>query len=215
MNNYDCALNLFTDVSIGAHYTGRPFRQGSYIYATDRISMIRVKSDLTNEEYNEIKSPNSEQVFRRESNRNKVYTLDGLKALFALIPEVGFEECDACDGRGRVDFEFEYDGDTYYKSGDCPICEGSGQKELLIKEKDFRYGVMFEPDSYPIKQKYLEILYNTMNTLGINSALLVYSDSIFYKFQLSKDIDIMFCGYIPKPGYEDYVVCYENLKETK
>lgn len=42
------------------------------------------------------------------------------------VPEV---KCEACDGDGEVEWEFEYDGRTYDSVEDCPVCDGAGTIE--------------------------------------------------------------------------------------
>lgn len=208
MNEYDHALNLFTDYTMYENYTDRPFRQGIYTYATDKISMIQVRSDLTKEDYEELDKPNAEAIMDKKPNRNKVYTLGGLKAVLNRIPKVNYEECSACEGNGKVEFEFEYDGETYYHSADCPVCHGTGEKELDFGRRDFRYGVKFEPDAWPVKRKHLTKLIQTMDLLGISSARLVYADLCTFKFELDKDIAIIVVGYHPKQEFEDFYICY-------
>ena len=38
-------------------------------------------------------------------------------------------KCEACDGDGAVEWEFEYDGRTYDMEAACPVCEGEGTEE--------------------------------------------------------------------------------------
>ena len=148
-------------------------------------------------------------------NRNKVLTLEGLTNLRNSIPKVQFEECDACEGLGKVRFEFEYGNETYYHSADCPICNGTGKMELLLAKPDYRYGVKFESDTWPIKQKYLSKLIQTMELLDTDTATLVYIDTQIHKFQLVDGIEIMFCAYHPKQEFEDLFVCYEGINSEK
>lgn len=210
MNNYDAALILFTNPFLYKDYAKHPFRQGMNNYATDGKSIIRVATHLCKEEYEELDKPNAWYVMNKPKNRDKVFTLDGLITLLNLIPKVDFEACQACDGNGRVDFEFEYDGETYYKSADCSVCHGTGEKELDVAVRDFRYGIKFESDTWPLKQKYLIKLIKTMELLEVNSAHLVYADTQTYKFELSEDVEVEFLCYHPKLEYEDFFICYKG-----
>lgn len=213
MNKYDTALELFTDISLHELYAQRPFRQERHTYATDKVSIIQIVSTLPEEEYEVLAKPNAWYVMNKPKNRDKVFTLDGLITLLNLIPKVDFEACQACDGNGRVDFEFEYDGETYYKSADCPVCHGTGEKELDVAVRDFRYGIKFESDTWPLKQKYLIKLIKTMELLEVNSAHLVYADTQTYKFELSEDVEVMFCGYFPGQKLEDYFICCKEEEQ--
>ena len=38
-------------------------------------------------------------------------------------------KCEACDGCGRVEWEFSYGGRAYDMDADCPVCEGEGSEE--------------------------------------------------------------------------------------
>ena len=215
MNVYDTVLSLFADISQREPYTWSPFRQGCRIYATDKVSIISVGSGLIEDEYDYLEKPNSEYVMNKPHNRNKILTLEKLANLHNSIPKVNFEECDACDGFGKVKFEFEYDNETYYHSADCPICNGTGKMELLLAKPDYRYGVKFESDTWPIKQKYLSKLIHTMELLDTDTATLVYVDTQIHKFQLVDGIEIMFCAYHPKQEFEDLFVCYEGINSEK
>ena len=215
MNKYDTALDLFTDISLHELYAQRPFRQERHTYATDKASIIQIVSTLPEEEYEVLAKPNAWYVMNKPKNRDKVFTLDGLVTLLNLIPKVDFEACHACGGDGEVDFEFEYDGETYYKSADCPVCHGTREKELDVAVRDFRYGVKFESDTWPLKQKYLIKLIKTMELLEVNSARLVYADTQTYKFELSDDVEVEFLCYHPKPEYEDFFICYKGEDSCK
>lgn len=215
MNNYDHVLNLFTDISLSVTYAQQPFRQGRHTYATNKIALIQIVSTLHEEEYDTLESPRADLVMGKPNNRNKVFTLDGLTTLLNLVPKVLFEECDACDGTGKVNFEFEYNGDTYYHSDDCPVCHGTGEQDLPVAKRDFRYGVKFESDTWPLKQKYLVKLIQTMQLLGIDNVRLVYADTQTYKFELSEDVEVMFLCYHPKQEYEDFFICYKGEDHGK
>lgn len=210
MNNYDHALNLFADISLHEVYAQRPFRQGRYTYATNKAALIQIVSTLPEEEYETLEKPDTWRIMNKPQNRNKIFTLDGLTTLLDLIPKVSFEECDACDGTGQVKYEFEYGCDTYYHTDDCPVCGGTGTKDLSVEKRDFRYGVKFEPDTWPLKQKYLVKLIQTMQLLEIDTARLVYADTQIYKFKLGENVEVMFCCYHPKQEYEDFFICYKG-----
>lgn len=210
MNKYDTVLRLFVDSSQYGDFTNVPFRQDCRIYATDKLSIISVGSDLTEEQYDFLEKPDFYRVLNKPQNRNKVFTLGGLSNLLSRIPKVKFKKCDACDGLGEVNFEFEYDAGTYYHRGDCPICDGTGKVELLFEEFDFRYGVKFESDTWPLKHNQLIKLIKTMDLLHTDAAELVFADTQTCKFKLVNDIEVMFCAYHPKQEFEDFVVCYEE-----
>lgn len=207
MNNYDTALILFTNSFLDKDYAKHPFRQGMNNYATDGKSIIRVATHLCKEEYEESDKPNAEYVMNKQNNRDKLFSYEGLCQALDMVPKVNFERCDACGGDGKVEFEFEYDGHTYYHYHDCPICHGTGKAELSTEERDFRYGIKFEKDAWPIKQDQLVLLMRIMKLVDVSTARLVYADPSIYKFELNKDVEVMFCGYHPGSEFEDYFVC--------
>ena len=51
-------------------------------------------------------------------------------------------KCEACDGDGIVEWEFEHNGRTYDMDADCPVCGGEGAEEC---RRCNGYGVLPEP----------------------------------------------------------------------
>lgn len=207
MNKYDAALILFTNSFLDKDYAKHPFRQGMNNYATDGMSIIRVATHLCKEEYEELDKPNAEYVMNKQKNRDKLFSYEGLCQTLDMVPKVNFTCCDACGGEGQVEFEFEYDGHTYYHSNTCPICNGTGKMELSMGERDYRYGIKFEKDAWPIKQDQLVLLMKIMKQVDVSTARLVYADPSIYKFELNKDVEVMFCGYHPGRKFKDLFVC--------
>lgn len=207
MNKYDTALILFTNSFLYKDYAKHPFRQGMNNYETDGMSIIRVATHLCKEEYEESDKPNAEYVMNKQKNRDKLFSYEGLRQTLDLVPKVNFESCDACGGDGKVEFEFEYDGHTYYHRHYCPICHGTGKVELSTEKRDFRYGIKFEKDAYPISQDQLILLMKIMKEVDVSTARLVYAEPSICKFELNKDVEVMFCGYFPGQKLEDYFIC--------
>ena len=213
MNNYDLALIQFTNSFLDKDYAKHPFRQGMNNYATDGKSIIRVATHLCKEEYEELDKPNAEYVMNKQKNRDKLFSYEGLCQTLDLVPKVNFESCDACGGEGQVEFEFEYDGHTYYHSNTCPICNGTGKVELSTEKRDFRYGIKFEKYAYPIAQDQLVLLMKIMKEVDVSTARLVYAEPSIYKFELNKDVEVMFCGYFPGQKLEDYFICCKEEEQ--
>jgi len=94
-------------------------------------------------------------VYPVEYNTNKVINVDELKEKMKIIPQIdSFDieeeeiECEACNGDGVVDFEFDYGGRTYEHESDCPICDGEG---VIYKEKKVFNGKKEYDPEYVIK----------------------------------------------------------------
>lgn len=62
-----------------------------------------------------------------------------------IVPEsaVGYdsdeyEECSRCDGAGRVNVEYDDDGEEAFEGDECPRCHGSGQESNSAGEDGYR-----------------------------------------------------------------------------
>lgn len=214
MNKYDKALSLFTERNLSPkEYTYSPFSQGEYIYATDRMVAIRIPSGKTEEAYENRERPVAGIPFNKERNADELFTFKELKELYDSVPEVYFKRCEACWGDGRVDFEFEFDGSIYTSRGDCPVCFGTGSIRTEDERKDFRCGVKFMEDSFPINNRYLGILLSAMSVLGIDSVRLVRQDFYTCAFLLGEGVEVTIMGYHPAAGNEDNCVCYKKKEK--
>lgn len=115
----------------------KPFTCKGYVYATDAMSMLRVRQDLLKGEYiGHPKAPNAEACLQPH-NFDKVLTLQQLEAVIAQCPMEEEEEimehpdieCDECHGDGEVEWEYcDSEGHCHHEYYDCPICGGSGIK---------------------------------------------------------------------------------------
>ena len=113
---------------------GAPWSRGEWSYATDGKMAIR--------------GPRLDEFGERPENDETAATLDDLVSrpagptwydVPANLPAapgpcpkchgVPSVKCEACDGDGAVEWEFEYDGRTYDMDGDCPVCDGEGAEE--------------------------------------------------------------------------------------
>jgi len=104
-----------------------------YLYATDRIKAIRKKGSLGAMPTNQapLKSLELLKGMFNNSHQSKVNIsrVDLEKLISSLKTKECFKtvSCEACDGRGEVDFEFYNNGKTYQLEGDCPVCSGTGE----------------------------------------------------------------------------------------
>ena len=177
MNVYDMALRHFTDINSMRDFAHEPFCQGGHVYATDSYIAIQIRKELVGDEYKALEFPNISRLFRYEKNRDVVIALEDLNGLYESIPDVSFEECDACGGTGKVDYEFEHYGEKFYRRWDCPVCNGKGSVDSSITKKDYRYGIKFEENNLVVRQTHLVILIKTMRRLGIESAVMEFTDT--------------------------------------
>jgi len=64
-------------------------------------------------------------------NKNSVIKISTIIDMVSLMPKVDcYDEikanCDACNGSGEVEFEFNHSSKDYYVEAECPVCEGDG-----------------------------------------------------------------------------------------
>lgn len=141
MNVYDEILRSCT-CSNEYHPEYRyPFSQGDYAVATNGTVIVFIKSGKAEEGYNYSEKPDSIRFLEKEVNCNVSITREQLLSLYNRYPTTTTVDCEACDGKGTVDFTFEFDNKEYTVEDSCPICAGCGTVELPFRRriKDKRY----------------------------------------------------------------------------
>ena len=114
-----------------------PFTNGDITYATDTHFLAFVNSNILNANF-----PENEEMVKRcinvlpKPSLNISISVEELKVKIESVQKTdGFDivreniGCDACDGSGYVDAEFEHNLITYEVTVDCPACDGDGVKE--------------------------------------------------------------------------------------
>ncbi len=137
-NAFDKMLMLFVSKDRLRPTITLPMKYGEYIYATNNYIIVRIKSDMTNVEYCHLTDQAHEKLpidkhFKNitpNSNfRISIYSLENaLRNITKVDEEIEgdeYEECDECDGRGEVEWEYK----EYTKYFDCPVCDGTGLSE--------------------------------------------------------------------------------------
>lgn len=122
-------------------------------------------------------------IYPFEFNLNKKIKLQEIKDKLALIPIVDCydekeEECDACDGSGTVDFEFEYSRKTYEMEGECPVCEGEGtilQKSKTPNgKKELDYNKLIQIGLCAFHLERIEEIIYIAESIGVDEVVMVY-----------------------------------------
>ena len=209
MNKYQKALGLFTGYDQYRAWVAAPHTQRGYVYASETHIAIQVKKSLLEYDYPELEKPDFSRVFHIKRALDIVMTLKDMSATYDSIPYVTTEVCNACGGRGVVDYVFEYDYNTYTQSGDCPVCDGEGLVESHIKKKDFRYSVILLDSCEAMKQKYFGILIAVMKALEIEAIRLVGSNDCGLIFEADDDIKIAISTYI-EDKWKEHVVMFKE-----
>ena len=197
MNNYDKLLISYTDVHSYKEYAHEPFLQGEFAYATNGQSCIQVRKDLPKKPLEERDNPNTLRIFTKERNKDRIISYDMLKRAMQSIPKVNFERCPACDGEGKVEFEFEFSCKTYTTKDECPVCGGSGERYVHTPIPDYRYGVCLLSGGMPVKQTYIEQLGWCIKLLEVESVRLVSYDGFIYRFDVADGVQVAICAYQP------------------
>ena len=209
MNKYQKALNLFTGYDQYREWAQEPHTQGEYVYASEGHVAIQIEKRLLEYDYSEIERPNFSSVFQVRQKIDEVMTFKDLLRAYNSIPCTTLEKCDACDGKGKVDYEFEYDCTTYTQSGECPICGGQGTVESRIPKKDFRYSVLLVDSYSAIKQCYFEVLVSAMQTLEVDSVRLAGWNDSAILFEVCEGVNILIASYLGD-DYKEFVVKYKK-----
>ena len=120
-----------------------PFQNDEYIFATDKMSIVKVHQDFVGKKYNSENVPNGLSLFPTENNSALILELDKVKTVLVSAKnyfdenfEVGKMTCPDCNGSYYVKFEFKnYLGQKTQIEGECPTCDFTGSVELNINRQ--------------------------------------------------------------------------------
>lgn len=148
-NNYDKVLQLCVAQEDYRGWMTKPFVIGDKVYSTEAHIMCICPKDKLGGEYESLESYDPNNVLKFVDSQKiadkpvLTITRETLKEIESKIPKVeGYKEvgkdvqCDSCEGDGVVEFEYDYEGRTYYTEADCPICDGDGLREKVQKVKN-------------------------------------------------------------------------------
>lgn len=124
---YQQVLQLITSKD-RTDWMKEPFLVGDKAVSTNGWVLVSVPK--FNDEYQD-KSEKTKTVYPIEYNCEKQITLSEFKEAISKAPLVDcFDEteqkCDACYGKGEVEYEFSYGRKDYTIDHECPVCEGEG-----------------------------------------------------------------------------------------
>ncbi len=132
-------LDLFVSQDDYRPWMEKPFHAGKYDGATDSYTLIGIEQD---EGYDDVAVSSGSEVTKitilsyldQENNKSERISIEELKKAvefsteYAKVPVE--DECDECDGVGKVEYEYSYKLYTSYTMGECPKCEGTGVIEV-------------------------------------------------------------------------------------
>lgn len=143
MNDYKKILELCVSNDDLRAWMQKPFMIEDKIMSTNGHILCIVPYKLIGEHYYLHTTPNNILSVIPTPSENRLLTITKaeLRELMSLCPmvddyeEVGQDkDCEACDGFGDVDFEFYYEGKNYYSNSECPICQGEGLTEKVVRK---------------------------------------------------------------------------------
>jgi len=144
MNNYDKVLDLCKSNDELRPFMTEPFLIGDLVYSTNGYVLCRIDKSKVERQYQDCQhsSPLSieSMFYQKLFNDGKVEfgiitpeIIEQIKSVAPMVDEYEDKgedkDCEACDGSGQVDYEFDYEGRTYYHEDDCPLCDGDGLRE--------------------------------------------------------------------------------------
>ena len=212
MNKYEKTLKLFTGYDQYREWTQEPHLQNGYIYASDTRIAIQIDKQLVEYDYPELEKPDLATPFKVNKELDMQMTIEDMENVYDRVPYTTIERCEACEGRGVVDFEFEYGGRTYLKSDECPVCCGEGVVSSINSKRDFRYSILVHDSCLPIKQKYFGILMSAMKALEVDTIRLAGCSACVCLFDVCEGVKIAVGVYRDEPDSE-YVLKYKEGTE--
>lgn len=115
-----------------------------------------------------------------------------LENAYTKIPDIQIEEydkCNVCNGKKRVEFQFEHNNEIYYTDDCCPICNGTGhatkEPKIIRKAKDSTYYVNIA--DYLFLSEPLRYIIELMRALNVYQTSIAVSRSNF----TCRDVDYM------------------------
>lgn len=111
-----------------------PWSSGQYSYATDNKMAIRAdgRDEFHQRPENDKSAATLDAIVSSATGQTWYAVPANLPAAPGPCPKchgVPAVKCEACDGEGEVEWEFEYNGRTYDMDADCPVCGGEGAEE--------------------------------------------------------------------------------------
>lgn len=142
LKNEKKALQMFCSNDEAFHKKmTRPFINESYggkVIASDCYVMLIIDRKLLRCKYQTDKLTIPNQSGKLINKRINFSAID--EAYNQIVLEAEMEaadgkekECPECNGTGTVDWEYtDWEGEIHYHEFDCPICDGSGEREDYV-----------------------------------------------------------------------------------
>lgn len=119
-----------------------PFVYDGKCIATNTVSLITTPM-IEGVEENEPAYKSCKSILNRIEEPILIINVSEFLEKIKQIPlEDGFdlvkkeETCKACNGYRSVDYEFDYDGETFTEELDCPVCDGKGIVIMEVEEQN-------------------------------------------------------------------------------
>lgn len=195
--NIDELLQMFVSTDDMRAKFMKPWRERKCVYASEFHILIRVNGYLTDADYPEHNSDNTDKLFPK-GLPNGIITLARLDKVLANAPLVdemkiiGEDiECDECGGTGSVTWEYKHWQDIFR----CPKCEGDGYMDIARqvatgrKVVDENAGVKIGSDIF--RANLLKMIADAMKFFGCGEVSVTLGGKSATRFQLNDDVDII------------------------
>lgn len=174
-NKYLSVLNHFVAKESLRYWMREPFNAKGKSMATNGYCLVATPVCDTFINLEE----KIDDIYPMVQNRSKSIKVSELKEKLASFPMVDCyveeeEECEACGGKGYVDFIFEYGGKTYKLEEDCPICKGEGKKKEFIQNgsKTFDFNKVFQiGKNFFLPERVRDLIF-VAETVGVDEIIL-------------------------------------------
>lgn len=180
-------LSLFHDKVLNT----RDYLQQSHNITSDKFGCLTIATDANSlaffKGHTEGVLPARDEVSEKltrvllsDRNQSKKYLVSDILAIRDVIPFTDgydYEYCDACEGHGEVDFEFNHKGYVHLHSAECPVCNGTGEinrKPNGEKLYDYNHRVKVGSTDFSIIQ--LGRLCDAAEIIGTDHIFLTYQN---------------------------------------
>lgn len=207
--NIDELLQKFVSTDEQRSKFMKPWRERNQIFASETHILIRVSGYLTNTDYPQYNSDNSNKLFPKglPDGILTAATLENAISYAPLIDEIDsigkYIECKECDGTGEVEWEYQH----WTKGFDCPVCHGTGYSQMP-REKATGKKIIDPESSIKIGQQcfqvgFLKLILEAMGHCACTQATVTFgTPTSATRFNLTDEIDIILMPTNQKNAYK-------------
>jgi len=191
MNKYEEILRIFVNKNTTSNvWQQSPFTIHDKTFATDGVSMVYFNKELCQEQ-NYLEPDINEKVLKhiKPFNKSKFIPISKISETIEKHRTIdGYDlvgediDCPACDGDGKVVWEFDWKSRTHTHEDECPICHGDGLESEAKKvpngkkEIDDNHNLCIEIGDSTFSLINLHNMVRVCEILNLEQVELVYQD---------------------------------------